>query len=181
MNSIARRHRRGRGDYRPAGRLVENPRGSRRSLHARGLERSLVEEGGPRGLRSLAGEAQEGRLPVTALDEAIMEENGEGGARPTQADILIDLASAAELFHAADGTALRRSRHQRPPRNLARSHQGVQAVAGAAVLRGDGGAPSSEALQSALNVIEARAISTRRNVPCSFASADWTAAVSRPR
>ena len=42
---------------------------------------------------------------VTVLDEAIMEESGDGGRGPTQADILIDLAGAAELFHAADGTA----------------------------------------------------------------------------
>jgi hypothetical protein len=43
---------------------------------------------------------------VTALDEAIAEKNGETGRRgPTQADILIDLAQSAELFHAPDGTA----------------------------------------------------------------------------
>ena len=42
---------------------------------------------------------------VTALDEAIAEESGDGGGRgPTQADILIDLAQAAELFHTPDGT-----------------------------------------------------------------------------
>src|SRR5258708_205945 len=42
---------------------------------------------------------------VTALDEAIAEESGHTGGRgPKQADILIDLAQSAELFHAADGT-----------------------------------------------------------------------------
>jgi hypothetical protein len=42
---------------------------------------------------------------VTALDEAIAEESGDvGGRGPTQADILIDLAQTAELFHAPDGT-----------------------------------------------------------------------------
>ena len=42
---------------------------------------------------------------VTALDDAIAEESGEAGGRgPTQADILIDLAQSAELFHAPDGT-----------------------------------------------------------------------------
>ena len=42
---------------------------------------------------------------VTALDEAIAEENGDAGGRgPTQADILIELAQSAELFHAPDGT-----------------------------------------------------------------------------
>ena len=37
------------------------------------------------------------------------EESGDGGRGPTQADILIDLAGAAELFHSADGTALERA------------------------------------------------------------------------
>ena len=42
---------------------------------------------------------------VTALDEAIAEENGDiSGRGPKQADILIDLAQSAELFHAPDGT-----------------------------------------------------------------------------
>jgi hypothetical protein len=42
---------------------------------------------------------------VTELDEAISEENGETGGRgSTQADILIDLAQSAELFHAPDRT-----------------------------------------------------------------------------
>ena len=75
---------------------------------------------------------------VTALDEAIMEESGDGGRGPTQADILIDLAEAAELFHSADDTAFRRSGHQWAPGNLAGPHQGVQTLAGATVFRGDG-------------------------------------------
>jgi hypothetical protein len=42
---------------------------------------------------------------LIALDEAIAEENGDGGGRgPTQADILIELATSAELFHTPDGT-----------------------------------------------------------------------------
>ena len=41
---------------------------------------------------------------VTALDDAIAEESGDTGGRgPTQADILIDLAQTAELFHTPDG------------------------------------------------------------------------------
>jgi hypothetical protein len=42
---------------------------------------------------------------VTALDEALAEENGDPGGRgPKQADILVSLAADADLFHAADGT-----------------------------------------------------------------------------
>src|SRR5262249_39095370 len=41
---------------------------------------------------------------VAALEEVIAEEGGDrGGRRPTQADILIDLAGSAELFHVPDG------------------------------------------------------------------------------
>ena len=94
---------------------------------------------------------------VTALDEAMAEESGDGGRGPTQADILIDLAGAAELFHSADGTTLAdltindhretwQVRTKSFRRWLARQfHEQT------------GGAPSSEALQSALNVIEAKA------------------------
>ena len=75
---------------------------------------------------------------VTALDEAIAEENGDTGGRgPTQADILIDLAQSAELFHAAGRHRLCRSRHQRPPGDLADPRQGFPPLAGAPLLRGD--------------------------------------------
>src|SRR5205823_14233049 len=37
---------------------------------------------------------------VTALDQTMAEQSGEAGGRgPSQADILVDLAQAAELFH----------------------------------------------------------------------------------
>lgn len=42
---------------------------------------------------------------VTALDKAMAEESEDDGRSPKQADILIDLAGATELFHSADGTA----------------------------------------------------------------------------
>jgi hypothetical protein len=40
---------------------------------------------------------------VTSLDEAMAQENGEAAGRgPTQADVLIELAQSAELFHTPD-------------------------------------------------------------------------------
>jgi hypothetical protein len=75
---------------------------------------------------------------MTALDETITGENGgTGGRGPTQADILIDLAAAAELFHSADGTAfadvdINGHRETSPVRT-----KGFPALAGPAVLRGD--------------------------------------------
>ena len=74
---------------------------------------------------------------VTALDEAMAEESGDGGRGPTQADILIDLAGAADLFHSADGTAFADIDDQRTSRNLAGAHEGLPSLAGAAVLRAD--------------------------------------------
>jgi hypothetical protein len=94
---------------------------------------------------------------VSALDEAIIAANGEGSRGPTQADILIDLAGTAELFHAADGSAfadLDISGHREtwPIRG-----RGFKRWLTRQFLEVTGGAPSSEALQSALNVIEAKA------------------------
>ncbi len=94
---------------------------------------------------------------VTALDEAIAEESGDGGRGPTQADILIDLAKTAELFHAPDGTGfadldINGHRETWPIRS-----KGFRRWLARRFFEATGGAPSSEALQSALNVIEAKA------------------------
>ncbi|WP_417719574.1 hypothetical protein [Salipiger sp.] len=94
---------------------------------------------------------------VTALDEAMAAESGDGGRGPTQADILIDLAGAADLFHSADGTALadiliNEHRETWPVRT-----KGFRRWLARQFFVQTGGAPSSEALQSALNVIEAKA------------------------
>jgi hypothetical protein len=95
---------------------------------------------------------------VTALEEAITQENGgTSGRGPTQADILIDLAAAVELFHSADGTAfadveINGHRETSPVRT-----KGFRRWLARQFFEVTGGAPSSEALQSALNVIEARA------------------------
>ena len=95
---------------------------------------------------------------VTALDETIAAENGETGGRgPTQADILIDLTQSAELFHAPDGTGfadldINGHRETWPIRG-----KGFRRWLARRFFEATQGAPSSEALQSALNVIEAKA------------------------
>ncbi|MBN9534220.1 MAG: hypothetical protein J0H79_17480 [Alphaproteobacteria bacterium] len=95
---------------------------------------------------------------VTALDNAIAEESGEASGRgPTQADILIDLAQSAELFHTPDGTGfadldINGHRETWPIRA-----KGFRRWLARRFFEATGGAPSSEALQSALNVIEAKA------------------------
>lgn len=95
---------------------------------------------------------------VTALDEAIAEESGDTGGRgPTQADILIDLAQTAELFHTPDSTGyadldINGHRETWPIRA-----KGFRRWLARRFFEATQGAPSSEALQSALNVIEAKA------------------------
>jgi hypothetical protein len=95
---------------------------------------------------------------VTVLDDAVAEENGDAGGRgPTQADILIYLAQTAELFHAPDGTGfadldINGHRETWPIRA-----KGFRRWLARRFFEATEGAPSSEALQSALNVIEAKA------------------------
>jgi hypothetical protein len=95
---------------------------------------------------------------VTALDNAISEETGETGGRgPTQADILIGLARTAELFHTPDSVGfadldINGHRETWPIRS-----KGFRRWLARCFFEETGGAPSSEALQSALNVIEAKA------------------------
>ena len=94
---------------------------------------------------------------VRALDEAIAKTTGGGRREPTQADMLIDLAGAAELFHAADSTAyaeieINGHRETWPVRT-----KGFRRWLARQFFENTGGAPSSEALHSALNVIEAKA------------------------
>lgn len=95
---------------------------------------------------------------VTALDDAIAEENGTlSGRGPTQADILIDLAQTVALFHTPDGSGfadLDISGHRETWPIRAK---GFRRWLARRFFEVTGGAPSSEALQSALNVIEAKA------------------------
>jgi hypothetical protein len=95
---------------------------------------------------------------VTALDDAIAEERGDTGGRgSTQADILIGFAQTAELFHTPDGAGfadldINGHRETWPIRA-----KGFRRWLARRFFEETGGAPSSEALQSALNVIEAKA------------------------
>jgi hypothetical protein len=95
---------------------------------------------------------------VTQLERAIVEDDrGTEGRRPTQADILIELAQAADFFHTADGTGfadviINGHRETWPIRS-----KGFKRWLARSYFEMTEGAPSSEALQSALNVLEAKA------------------------
>ena len=107
---------------------------------------------------SLRAQLKKAGCRVTALDESIAEESGDTGGRgPTQADILIDLAQMAELFHTPDSTGyadldINGHRETWPIRA-----KGFRRWLARRFFEATQGAPSSEALQSALNVIEAKA------------------------
>src|SRR6516225_191102 len=95
---------------------------------------------------------------VTALDEALAEESGDPGRRrPTQADILIGLAEAAELFHSPDGTGFADLDIDAHRETWVIRSKGFRRWLARRYFEATHGAPSSEALQSALNVIEAKA------------------------
>lgn len=94
---------------------------------------------------------------MNALDEALAEESGKTGRGPTQADILIELAQAADLFHTPDETCfadldINGHRETWPIRANGFRRWLLQCF-----FEATQGAPSSEALNSALNVIEAKA------------------------
>ena len=123
------------------------------------LERlAALKKDDPAGFERLRAQLKDAACRVTALDEAIAEENGDTGGRcPKQADILIGLAQSAELFHSADGTGfadldINGHRETWPIRA-----KGFRRWLARRFFEATQGAPSSEALQSALNVIEAKA------------------------
>lgn len=139
------------------------------------IERTAIDPGAPlahdavRRLAALkkgdraAFEALRARLKsagcrMTALDEAIAEENGDAGGRgPSQADILIELVRSADLFHTPDGTGFADLHVNGHRETWPIRAKGFRRWLARRFFQATRNAPSSEALQSALNVIEAKA------------------------
>ncbi len=95
---------------------------------------------------------------VTALDEAVAEESGErAGKGHTQADTLIALAQEAELFHAPDGTGYADLDINGHRETWPIHSKGFRRWLSLQFFQATQGAPGSEALKSALSVIEAKA------------------------
>ena len=95
---------------------------------------------------------------VTTLDDAIAEENGTPSGRgPKQADILIGIAQTAELLHTPDGTGYVDLDINGHRETWSIRAKGFRRWLARRYFAETGGAPSSEALQSGLNVIEAKA------------------------
>jgi hypothetical protein len=123
------------------------------------LERlAALQKEDPAAFEVLRSQLKKAGCRVTALDEAMNEDSGGSGGRgPSQADVLVGLAQSAELFHAPDATGyadllIKGHRETWPIRS-----KGFRRWLARSFFEATGGAPSSEALQSALNVIEAKA------------------------
>ncbi len=123
------------------------------------LERlAELKRGDRAAFEALRAQLKKAGCRVTSLDETLAEESGEAGGRgPSHADLLLELAQNAELFHSPDGTGfadliINGHRETWPVRT-----KGFRRWLARRFYERTGGAPSSEALQSALNVIEARA------------------------
>jgi hypothetical protein len=107
---------------------------------------------------SLRAQLKQTGCRVTELDRLIADHTGDNRRDQTQADILIELAQeGAELFHAPDGTGfadieVNGHRETWPIRS-----KGFRRWLARMFFETMEGAPNSEAMQSALSVIEARA------------------------
>jgi hypothetical protein len=94
---------------------------------------------------------------VTELDRLIADRAGDNRRDRTQADVLIELAQSAELFHAPDGTGFADIEVNGHRETWAIRSRGFRRWLSRAFFDAMDGAPNSEAMQSALGVIEARA------------------------
>ena len=86
------------------------------------------------------------------------KKNGDArNRRPTQADVLIELAEAVELFHAPDGTGFADIEINGHRETWPLRYKSFRRWLAMRYYETQDGAPSSEAIQQALNVIEAKA------------------------
>ena len=123
------------------------------------LERlAALKQDDPAAFERLRAQLKKAGCRVTELDEVIAKKGGEAGGRaPSHADVLIELAQTAHLFHTPEGRGyadleINGHRETWPIRSRA-----FRRWLARRFFEATGGAPSSEALQTALNVIEARA------------------------
>jgi hypothetical protein len=108
---------------------------------------------------TLRAKLKEAGCRMTALNEAVHEESGgtAAGRGPSQADILIKLAESADLSHTPDGTGFADLDINGHRETWAIRSSGFKDWLAHRYYEQTGGAPNSEALQSAKGVIQARA------------------------
>jgi hypothetical protein len=121
-------------------------------------ELAALKKGDRAAFETLRAQLKSAGCRVKELDDALEEEDGDTGGRgPKQADILIGLAQSAELFHAPNGTGFADLNSNGHRETWPIRGKGFRRWLTCRFFEETAGAPSSEALQSALNVIEAKA------------------------
>jgi len=96
-------------------------------------------------------------IRVSALDKAIAAAAGDEGARQTQADMLLKIAAAAALFHDRDMRAFADLRLGAVRETWPVNSRGFRRWLGRAFYQAHGGAANSDAMASAIAVIEGKA------------------------
>jgi hypothetical protein len=112
----------------------------------------------PAKFESLRSQLKKAGCRLTALDRAIAEERGDNrGGDATDADILIDLALTAELFHSPEGIGFADVELNGHRETWAIRGESFRLWLAERFFETTNGAASSEALRSARNLIEAKA------------------------
>ena len=96
-------------------------------------------------------------MRVTALDDAMDGETGSDERRQSHADLLIEIAADAELFHTSDMTPYADVTIEGHRETWSVRSRGFRRWLTREFYHRHGGAPSAEAVQAALGVIEAKA------------------------
>ena len=110
----------------------------------------------------LRADLKKNNVRMSALDEVVREASrdgrvGGGGGEPSQADILLALASRADLFHTPNKTCFASFEVEGHREVWPVNSKGLRHWLTRSYFKETDGAPNSEALRSALNVLEARA------------------------
>jgi hypothetical protein len=123
------------------------------------LERlAALKKADPAAFEALRAQLKNVGCRVAALDDAIAPDNAAaGGRRPTQANTLVELAQSAEVFHGPDQTAYADLQIKGHRETWSIRSRGFREWLARRFYKATQGAPNSEALESALNVIEAKA------------------------
>lgn len=107
---------------------------------------------------ALRHELKEAGCRVSELDKEIGSDRNDDGRAPTQSNVLLELASSAEPFHSADGTAYADANVEGHRETWPVMSTGFKRWLSTMYLEETGGAPSSEAVQSVINTLEAVAL-----------------------
>jgi len=102
---------------------------------------------------------------VSALDDAIGGDKGGDGRAPSQVDILMEIASEADLFHSPDGTAYADAKIAGHRETWPVKSSGFERWLRNLYFEETGSAPNSDSLKSAVCALEASAMYSGQELP----------------